>query len=129
MAKYLVDKSAIERMRHPAVDARLSPIIEAGEAATCGLIDLEILYSARNATIYEEIWARRALAYQRVPISESTIRRAAEVQRKLAKSGKHRVAIPDLIIAAVAEEASLIVLQGLSGTEVSRPLAMRFSMS
>ena len=45
---YLIDKSALARMEDPRVQARLGPIIEAGEAATCALIDLDVLYSTRN---------------------------------------------------------------------------------
>ena len=42
---YLVDKSALARMPDARVQARLVPIIEAGEAATCAIIDLEVLHS------------------------------------------------------------------------------------
>ena len=31
---YLVDKSALARLRHPSVAARLLPLLEAGEVAT-----------------------------------------------------------------------------------------------
>ena len=45
-ARYLIDKSALARMSLEPVRERLAPIIEAGEAATCAVIDLEVLYSA-----------------------------------------------------------------------------------
>ncbi len=48
-ARYLLDKSALERMRLPPVRDRLGPIIEAGVAATCSMVDLEVLFSGRNA--------------------------------------------------------------------------------
>ncbi len=48
-ARYLIDKSALARMPLEPVRRRLAPILEAGEAATCSIIDLEVLYSARNA--------------------------------------------------------------------------------
>ncbi len=54
-ARYLVDKSALARMPLEPVRRRLAPIIEAGEAATCGVIDLEILYSARSYDEHAEI--------------------------------------------------------------------------
>lgn len=109
-ARYLVDKSALARMPHAAVYARLGPVIEAGEAATCAIIDLEVLFSARNAEEHERIRVRRELAYIRVPLDEGVFRRAIEVQALLAERAQHRLPIPDLIIAAAAESAALTVL-------------------
>lgn len=109
-ARYLIDKSALARMPLAAVRERLAPIIEAGEAATCAIIDLEVLFSARNREDHERIRQRRALAYQSVPVTEAILRRAIDVQGELARSGRHRVPIPDLIIAAAAEAAGLTVL-------------------
>lgn len=109
-ARYLVDKSALSRMRFDAVAARLGPILEAGEAATCGIIDLEVLYSARNHEEHAQIQRRRRLAYTRVPIDDGTFDRAIEVQGALARLGQHRLPLPDLIIAAAAERSGLVVL-------------------
>lgn len=109
-ARYLIDKSALARMPLEPVRSRLAPILEAGEAATCALIDLEVLYSARNQEDYERIRQRRALAYESVPTTEQVLRRALAVQGALARRGHHRLPIPDLIIAATAESAGLIVL-------------------
>jgi predicted nucleic acid-binding protein len=109
-ARYLVDKSALARMQHPAVRDRLAPIIEAGEAATCAIIDLEVLFSARNRQDHDVIRHRRSLAYDSVPISDATLRRAIDIQAELARNVRHRLPIPDLIIAATAEAAGLIVL-------------------
>lgn len=109
-ASYLVDKSALARMRREPVRRRLAPLIEGGLAATCAVIDLEVLYSARSSGDYSAIRQRRELAYQRVPLTEATFVRALEVQAQLAKTGHHRVAIPDLIVAAAAEQAGLTVL-------------------
>lgn len=109
-ARFLVDKSALARMVLESVRERLTPILEAGEAATCAIIDLEVLYSARSLTDYEEIRHRRSLAYESIPISEGVLRRALDVQHQLARHGHHRVPIPDLIIAAAAEAAGLTVL-------------------
>jgi predicted nucleic acid-binding protein len=109
-ARYLVDKSALARMPLEPVRNRLAPIIEAGEAATCAIIDLEVLYSARNHQDHERIRQRRSLAYHSVPIAEAILRRAIDIQGELARSGRHRVPIPDLIIAAAAESSGLTLL-------------------
>jgi predicted nucleic acid-binding protein len=105
-----VDKSALARMTASAVYEKLAPIIEAGEAATCDIVDLDVLFSARNHDDYRQIRARRALAYTNVPLTEAVFQRALDVQQSLAANGRHRLPIPDLIIAAAAESASLVVL-------------------
>ena len=109
-ALYVIDKSALARMQLEPVRERLAPIIEAGEAATCDIIDLEVLYSARNRDEYEKIRQRRAFAYESIPITTEIMKRAISIQSLLARSGRHRVPIPDLIIAAVAESAGLTIL-------------------
>jgi predicted nucleic acid-binding protein len=106
----LIDKSALARMIHEPVQKRLTPIIEAGAAATCAIIDLEVLYSAKNHVEHSRIRRRRELAYESVPVTEAALARAIDVQGQLSRSGRHRVPIPDLIIAAVAEAGGLTVL-------------------
>ena len=61
-ARYLVDKSALVRMPLIPVRERLGPVIEVGEAATCSVVDLEVLFSARNHHEHERIHARRRLS-------------------------------------------------------------------
>lgn len=108
--RYLVDKSALARMPREAVRSRLEPILEAGLAATCAIVDLEVLFSARNAEDHRRIRYRRSLAYTRVPLDDAVFDRAIEVQGRLAIRGYHRLPIPDLIVAAAAEAAGLTVL-------------------
>ncbi len=107
---YLIDKSALVRMEHPKVRARLAPIIESGEAATCSIIELEILYSTRNGDEHERARARRKLAYRKVELTEAIFRRAIDVQGFLARGGLHRLPIPGLIVAAATEAARMTVL-------------------
>lgn len=107
---YLIDKSALARMEHPSVQARLGPIIEAGDAGTCSIIDLEVLYSVRNHQEHTRTRTRREFAYRRIELTEAIFQRAIEVQGLLAHRGRHRLPIPDLIIAAAAETAGMTVL-------------------
>ena len=108
-AGYLADKSALARMSVPAVRDRLEPLLVDGLVATCGVIDLEIGFSARNAAVHREVRReRRALPQAR--IDDEVFARAFEVQGELAQRGQHRLPIPDLIIAATAERAGLTVL-------------------
>ncbi len=110
MTRYLVDKSALARMPLEPVRRRLAPIIEAGEAATCSIVDLEVLYSVRNFEEHSRTRRRRSLAYTKVPLTEDVFERAVDVQGELSKSGRHRVPIPDLLVAAAAEKGGFTVL-------------------
>lgn len=106
---YLADKSAIARLRQPLVLDRLTPLIEAGLVATCPIVDLEVLYSARSPADYEAIRAER-FGLMTYPITAEVTDRALEVQRLLARRGQHRLPIPDLLIAAAAELNDLAVI-------------------
>lgn len=97
-------------MRYPAVEALLAPIIESGEAATCSIVDLEVLYSTRNRDEHARVRARRLFAYRKVELTEAIFSRAVDVQGLLAGQGRHRLPIPELIIAAAAETARMTVL-------------------
>lgn len=106
---YLADKSAYARMPHTAVADRLTPLLVDGYVATCPIIDLEVLYSARSRSDYEDILVERG-SLPSLPINEAVTERAVAVQRLLAQRGQHRLPLPDLLIAAVAEINDLTVL-------------------
>lgn len=108
-ARYLADKSALARFPLPAVGARLGPLIEDGEIATCALVDLEVLYSSRNLADYEAILEERT-SLDSAPITPAVLSTAVDLQHELARRGQHRIPIPDLIISAAAVWANLVVL-------------------
>lgn len=109
--RYLLDKSALRRMHREPVREVLAPLIQGGEIATCPIIEMEVLYSARTREEYRRERANRAVAYESVSVTDWACRRALEVQAILAEQAKHRGAsIPDLLIAACAEEHRLTVL-------------------
>jgi predicted nucleic acid-binding protein len=98
-------------MRHPSVSAVLEPLILTGEVATCGAIELEILFSARSHQDLVRTRAIRSRAFPLVPTTQADFDRAADVMVELARRGQHRaVKLPDLLIAAVAERANLTIL-------------------
>ncbi|MDY7101245.1 MAG: PIN domain nuclease [Actinomycetota bacterium] len=105
----IADKSALARLGHPAVAERLGPLLTEGLVATCPIIDLEMLYSARSASDYDAMADERR-ALRSYPITPEVTDRALEVQHELAGRGHHRLAIPDLLIAAVAELNDLRVV-------------------
>ena len=108
-AIYLADKSALARFPVPAVAARLRPLLEEGALATCAIVDLEVLYSSRNLSDYEQILEERH-ALDAAPITPEVMGLAVHLQHELARRGQHRVPIPDLIISAAARTAGLVVL-------------------
>ena len=111
MAIYLADKSALTRSdTRPEVREVIEPLLLAGRIATCGIVDLELLYSAPSPATYHEL-AEALRAMPRVPVTDTAVDRALEVQSLLADKAQHRsVALPDLLIAACAEGAGLTVL-------------------
>ena len=107
---YPIDKSALARIQHPVVHERLAPIIESGTAATCSIVDLEVLYSTRNRDEHARVRARRGFAYRKIELTEAIFNRAIDVQGLLAGRGRHLLPIPDFIVAAAAESARMTVL-------------------
>jgi len=109
VAIYLGDKSALVRVHHDDVMHRVTALYLSGQIATCALIDLEFLYSARGGEDYEELLFDRMLL-PRVSCGDAAMDRAMEVQHELAARGQHRLPVNDLVIAAAAEHAGLTVL-------------------
>ncbi len=111
MATFLADKSALTRRdTRPEVRDVLEPLLLAGEVATCGIIDLELLYSATSRATYRAL-SEALRGMPRIPVEEACVKRALEVQAMLAERSQHRAAsLPDLLVAACAEQADLAVL-------------------
>ncbi len=111
MPTFLVDKSALARRQTQAsVREVLDPLLMDGEVATCGIVDLEVLYSARSRSNYRDT-AESLRGLPRAALDERCVQRALEVQGTLAERSQHRsVPLPDLLIAACAELAGLAVL-------------------
>lgn len=106
----LADTSAWHRHRLPAVAEQWRRYLEADRIATTAPIRLEILFSARSAADYDAISAELDSLHQ-LAYDSAALDRALEVQRALARKRAlhHRIAIPDLIIAAIAELAGATV--------------------
>ena len=110
LAHYMADTSALSRLRVEPVAEVLRPLTDRGLTGICGVIALELQYSGRSGDDLRKI-ARWNEMREWLPTEDDDLRRAVEVQRELAKSGRHRAASPaDLIIAAVAERCQIAVL-------------------
>lgn len=111
-ALYLIDTSGLFRILHESkLRQAWSDQLTAGVIATCPVVELEFLFSARSlADRLEKIRLLHDL-FGWVPMSERAWQRAVEVQQFLTETGQHRSAGPiDLLIAATAEQESLAVL-------------------
>ena len=107
---HLADKSALEQRRHdPEARSVLAALLVENLLASCHVIALDVLYSARNLRDYETL--RRSIEGIRwIPVSEAVMDRSMEVQHLLAQRGQHRIPLPDLMIAAAAELGKAVLL-------------------
>ena len=106
---HLVDISVLTRLGRSTVRAALEPLAAGGQVGRAGISDLEVGFSARNL----REWTRLAAALAVFPLIETDamhLRRARQVQRLLASRGLRGRKVPDLLIAAAAEENGLAVL-------------------
>ena len=112
MTTWLIDKSALTRL-HLAGDAEeWTSRIQRGLVRISTVTRLEVGYSARTAADHRALRTEPPIVS--MPVEYLTPRiedRAVEIQAELAKRGQHRgPSIPDLLIAATAELAQLVVL-------------------
>lgn len=106
---HLVDTSVLTRLGAPSVRSVVEPLAAAGRLGRAGISDLEIGYSARNLREWDSF--QRALeAFSLVETEGRHVKRASQVQRLLAGRSQSGRKIPDLLVAAAAEDAGLVVL-------------------
>jgi predicted nucleic acid-binding protein len=108
-----MDNSAWARIANPSLpQARADEIADwllAGRVATCLPFVLEAGYSARSARDHASL-LEELLALPRLHIDREVAAQAIDVQRQLARTGHHRLAPADLIIAATADVHGVGVL-------------------
>lgn len=110
VAHYLIDKSVFARQTKPAVSQRLLPLSERGIIGICGMVESEMLFSARNLDDGNML-VKRFKNFERLPSPDNVWDRVVEVQLELMAESLHRtVKIPDLIIAATAERHGVTIL-------------------
>ena len=112
MTTWLIDKSALVRLAASPDAAEWATRIERGLVRITTVTRLEAGYSARSGPDLRAGFQRPPLSSMPVEYLTPAIEdRALEVLTLLADRGQHRApSIPDLIIAATAELASLTVL-------------------
>ncbi len=107
----LADKSAWEHAAEPAVREAWREALVAGRIVTCLPVRYELLFSTRDAAAFVALESRLA-ALRDIPLTASIQRAAMVALRDLAELGPlhHRLPLPDLLIAAAAQEHGLVVL-------------------
>lgn len=99
----LVDKSALVR----GLD--VASLDDDEELCLCPVTRLEMLFSARSPTDYPAL-QETLDAFRHLRMDINTFAIAETAQRELATSSEHRVAVPDLLIAACANQHGADVL-------------------
>jgi predicted nucleic acid-binding protein len=106
---HLLDTSVVKRLGRSEVRAVVEPLALAGQLGRPAICDLEVGYSARNAEEWDRLVGALD-AFQAVETTEHHVRRALQVQRLLATRSQRGRKIPDLLVAAAAEELDAVVL-------------------
>jgi predicted nucleic acid-binding protein len=107
--RYLVDTSVLKRLHRGEVRHVVEPLAAAGNLGRASICDLEVGYSARNAAEWDRLVGALD-AFQLVETDAEHLRRALQVQRLLAARSQRGRRIPDLLIAAAAEQLDVAVL-------------------
>jgi predicted nucleic acid-binding protein len=107
----LADKSAWERAADTRVREGWSEAMLEGRIVTSLPVRFELLFSARDAQAFAALEARLA-ALRDLSVTATVQRAAMGAMRELAGLGPlhHRIPLPDLLVAAVAQEHGIAVL-------------------
>jgi len=106
---HVIDTSVLKRVREPSVRARVESLATAGDLGRVTICDLEVGYSARSASEWDRL-AAALDAFDRIETSSVHVSRALQVQRLLAARSQRGRKLPDLLVAAAAEELGVAVL-------------------
>ncbi len=106
---HLVDTSVISRLGVDSVRAIVDPLAEEGRVGRAGITDLEVGYGSRNAREWDRDMDDLSI-FELVETTSEHVRRARQVQRLLASRSQRGRKVPDLLIAAAAEQAGLTLL-------------------
>jgi predicted nucleic acid-binding protein len=106
---HLLDTSVLTRLRKPEIRSAVEPKTQLAELARAGISDLEIGYSARNDSEWDQL-ADALGVFELIETTAEHVVRARQVQRLLASKHQRGRKVPDLLIAAAAEARGLTVL-------------------
>lgn len=109
---WLIDKSALARLGRVDDRGEWDRRIDRGLVRIASVTLLEVGYSARSVEDHDTVVSGPPIALMPVQYLTPAVEgRTVQVQRLLAARGQHRApSVPDLMIAAIAEQAHLTVL-------------------
>lgn len=109
----LLDNSAFVRLASPALTKRwlheIADALEQRRLGVCLPFLVEAGYSARSAADHDEL-LDELMTLPMVHIDTVVEQRTIEAQRQLARAGKHRLPLVELIVAALADRHGVGVL-------------------
>jgi predicted nucleic acid-binding protein len=108
---YLADTSfMLLQGRHRPVRERYEQLLIENRVALCQMTALEWLNNAPSRRDHEALW-QGIQSHRWVDVTTDAMDRAMDTHRKLAETGQHRrFSLPDLIIAATAEQHEATLL-------------------
>ena len=106
---HLLDTSVLKRLHRSEVRGEVEGLALGEHLARTSISDLEIGYSARNVNEWDHLLEALS-AFDLVETTTGHLRRALQVQRLLAQRSQRGRKIPDLLVAAAAEQLGLSVL-------------------
>jgi predicted nucleic acid-binding protein len=106
---HLIDTSVLKRLVNPAVRRRVETLARTGALGRATICDLEVGFSARNGAEWDQLVGSLD-AFAVVQTTDRHVNRALQVQRALADRSQRGRKIPDLLIAAAAEDLGISVL-------------------
>lgn len=106
---FILDTSVLKRLHQPEIRKVVEPLALEGALGRASICDLEVGYSARNLDEWDRLIGALD-AFTLIETSAEHVRRALQVQRLLARDSQRGRKIPDLLIAAAAEDVDATVL-------------------
>jgi predicted nucleic acid-binding protein len=106
---HLLDTSVLTRLHAEPVRTVVAELAADARGARAGITDLEIGYSARSAAEWDRLTGALAILGL-IETDAAHVRRARQVQRLLASKSQRGRMVPDLLVAAAAEQEGLVVL-------------------
>jgi predicted nucleic acid-binding protein len=108
---FLLDKSAHGLARRdPDARRMFETMAVTGVLATCAIVELEILYSARNLVDHTRLKSYLRQQCVWLETSDHTLAAVVALQEAMLAAGMHRKPIPDLIIASVAQAHGAVLV-------------------
>jgi predicted nucleic acid-binding protein len=108
---YLADTSVLVlQRRHASVLERFERLLVDGRLAVCQMTAMEFLNNAPSPHSYDAMWSGLKV-HRWLDVTAGSMDRALEIHRRLGEASQHRsFSLPDLVIAATAEQHAATVL-------------------